>query len=212
MWQKHHHAMHVYSQINLKYLQFSTENKCISDTSVWTQTYIHTWKGKSQYKSYLFFSKLCSTPWKGVHAWDCVDSQEPEARQPIDPGESQTQLKRKWMKLFLMIFCYSHSLSFARVWARSSAYTSWLCRLVLLWEFQQWELGWCLWLFCLSLEPFSSYWIAHPALIEGFVSSLTASYYAVFTWYPWEACFFLKESGGRVDLGEREYWKWCWEE
>lgn len=56
VWQKHHHAMHVYSQINLKYLQFSTENKCISDTSVWTQTYIHTWKGKSRYPSYLFFS------------------------------------------------------------------------------------------------------------------------------------------------------------
>lgn len=32
----------------------------------------------------------------------------------------------------------------------------WLCSLVYLWDSQQWKWG-CLWLFCLSLGPFSSY-------------------------------------------------------
>lgn len=39
--------------------------------------------------------------------------------------------------------------------------------------------------------------LPHPDLICGYVPSLTASCYAVFSRYPWEAC------GRTVDLGKR---------
>ena len=50
---------------------------------------------------------------------------------------------------------------------------------------------------------FSSCRLCRPALICGFVPSLIA-FYAMFSCYLWEACSFLKENGGAVDLGETE--------
>lgn len=61
----------------------------------------------------------------------------------------------------------------------------------------------CLW------DPFPPTGLPHPALIWGFVPSLTASCYAEFNWYLWEACSLLKGNGGGVDFGERrcgEHW------
>lgn len=66
----------------------------------------------------------------------------------------------------------------------------------------------CLW------DPFPPTGLPHPDLIRGFVPVLIASCYAVFSWYPWEACsFFLRETeeqwnwgrgGAEVGLRERE--------
>ena len=47
----------------------------------------------------------------------------------------------------------------AWVSARSSTYMLRLFSLGFLWDSQEWEWG-CLWLFCLLLGPFCSYWVA----------------------------------------------------
>ena len=54
-----------------------------------------------------------------------------------------------------------------------------------------------------SWDPFPPTGLPCPALILGFVSGLVVSCYAVFSWYPWEACSFLKGNRGGEDLGER---------
>lgn len=56
---------------------------------------------------------------------------------------------------------------------------------------------------CLLL-PFPPTGLPGLALIRRFVSSLTVICYAIFSWYPWEACSFVKGNRGVVDLGERE--------
>ena len=40
------------------------------------------------------------------------------------------------------------------------------------------------------------------ALIRGFVPSVIITCSAMFGFYPWEPCSFLKENRRRVDLGE----------
>lgn len=52
-------------------------------------------------------------------------------------------------------------------------------------------------------DPFPPTESLHPALIWGEVPSLTATWYVMCGWYPWEACNFLKGKGG-MDLEERE--------
>lgn len=42
------------------------------------------------------------------------------------------------------------------------------------------------------LGPLSSYWVVCPTLIEGEVTSLTATWYSMADWYPWAASPFLK--------------------
>lgn len=42
-----------------------------------------------------------------------------------------------------------------------------------------------------------------------FHSNIPGPYYDVFGWYSWEACSFLMENGGVVDLVEME--NMCWE-
>ena len=62
--------------------------------------------------------------------------------------------------------------------------------------------GACLWLLLPAFEPFSLVRLPCSALLWEEVPSLTATWYAMFGWYSWEACPFLKRNGG-VDGIER---------
>ena len=78
------------------------------------------------------------------------------------------------------------------------------CTLVFLWD-SQWKRE-CLWLFCLLLGPFSSYWVASFSLnMRRRVPSLTATWYTTCGWYPWEACLSESqmEGGGEGLAGEQ---------
>lgn len=56
--------------------------------------------------------------------------------------------------------------------------------------------------FTCSWDPLPPTQFPHPAMIRGFVSSLTVSY-TVFRWYLWEVWSFLRGNRRGVDLGER---------
>jgi hypothetical protein len=51
-------------------------------------------------------------------------------------------------------------------------------------------------------EPLPPIVLPYPDLIRGRVPSITATWYGVFGWYPWEACPFLKGNRG-VDWGDK---------
>lgn len=57
--------------------------------------------------------------------------------------------------------------------------------------------------FACHWDPFSPTGLLFPALIGGIVPNLIASWSAMFRWYCWEACPFLRGVGGAVGLGER---------
>ena len=46
--------------------------------------------------------------------------------------------------------------------------------------------------------------MSHPTIIGGLVPNFMISLYAMFSWYAWEACPFLKKNGGVVALGREE--------
>ena len=55
--------------------------------------------------------------------------------------------------------------------------------------------------------------LLHLALTQREVPRLTAIWYVMFGWYPWEACIFQKRNkGGRVNWGEKDRWGRNWTE
>lgn len=58
----------------------------------------------------------------------------------------------------------------------------------------------CLWLFCLLMRPFPSYLVALSRFNMGNVPTLFATWNAMYDWYPWDTCSFLK--------GKEEEWIW----
>lgn len=60
--------------------------------------------------------------------------------------------------------------------------------------------------FACSRDPFPSTGLPCPALIGVSVPSHFASCYAIFGWYIWKTCSFLKENWEGVDLGEKGGW------
>ena len=58
----------------------------------------------------------------------------------------------------------------------------------------------CLWLCFLLWGPNTFTGLQHPALTEEEEPSLTATWYTMADWYPWDACLYLKKTtGGGVD-------------
>ena len=61
--------------------------------------------------------------------------------------------------------------------------------------------------FACSWNYFPHTGLTCPVLIWGYVPSFIVSCYALFCWYPWKACSFLKENRGEWILGRGEVWK-----